>query len=302
MKFQRLLNLIVMVVSNPTGSPTCQMNLEAITAGMGEQQQLGFRAVMKKRSNTTFSVEFENSNNVTTFNGILMYVVGKNTSAHIGKFTFERIPTKVQDKWKYVSGDVCTANGVVGLTESTVTHAKPDAVDLEGMFMLEMTTEELKIPDLVLKTVIVSTGASAPVPPPAPTPAPPLGKVQLPPGHPTITNSIVKGHPSIKAQVAAAGITLPGGHPDLDSLTTNGGTIPNGHPPLSNYYIAATAALQKRQAPAKTVPWQYLKDIVITGPGTGGTPSAEGNKNSTSSAISFGSVSAIVLSSIILAI
>ena len=307
MKFKSLFYLLNLAVSRPDGSPVCQLNVEAITKGMGPVQDLGFTAVMKKRSNTTFSIEFTNAKNLTSYSGILMYVAPKNNeSVHYGKFTFERIPTNVQNKWKYVSGDTCSAANIKGASEGTVTHAKPDPVTLDGMFMLELSEEELKIPDLVLKSAIVGTGgrpastSSAPASAPT-TAAPPVGKVVLPAGHPIVGRALVQGHPPLSAKFAEAKIALPQGHPSLDSLAASGATIPSNHPPLSNFYVTSNVNVRKRQAaPASSnAAWQALKDVVITGPAPA-PPSNNNTTNATSHAISVGSISMLLISSSVL--
>ena len=283
--------LLTIIQARPDGSPTCQINTDKITAGMGPQQDLGFQALMKKRSPTTFSVEITSLKNVTSYNGILMYVTSKNESIHYGKFNFERVVVK--DKFKFQNS--CGNENIVGAAESTVTHGNGNPVNLTGLFMLELSEEELKIPDLVLKTVIAG-GEGSNEPPaqttsaqPQPTPNT-VGKIQLPRGHPTIGNSLVRGHPALAARFVAAKIQLPNGHPNLDDLAKNGATLPNNHPPLSDFYQAATT-LRKRQLDAK-VGWQQLKDVVITGPGE----KKEEIKNTTSNALGYKFATAVVLS------
>ncbi|KAI8896181.1 hypothetical protein BC833DRAFT_598526, partial [Globomyces pollinis-pini] len=131
------------------------MNNREITKGMRPQSPtLGYKITTEYQGNGVFHIQITNEKFLDSFNGLLMYVRGKEATSrpiHLGKFY-----TQSNSKYKYLDPSLCDSQDITSGKLSTITHANDKSVNFEGggKFTWKATESELQIKDLYVYAII----------------------------------------------------------------------------------------------------------------------------------------------------
>jgi hypothetical protein len=138
--------LLLLVHTRSTGSPLCNLDIPAISSGMGAPQNLNYKITAIKDLSTKNQFDIRISG-PSKFSGLLLYIASaKNPTLHLGNFTLV-----ADGKYKYVES--CTTEN--GLKEATITNKNHEHVP-ESSFKWQASDAELAQESLTIHAAVVN--------------------------------------------------------------------------------------------------------------------------------------------------